>query len=392
MDSRESHEAAAAGWSGLAEIEKSLPSTYYFDPAHHARELQRVWYRNWIYLCRADTLADPLAYRVFEIGDQQVLLLRDETGVLRAFHNTCRHRGAVLCRHDQGTLKTRRLTCPYHNWTYNLRGELVGVPSHGRAVPIELKDFPLYDLRVEIWGGFVYVSLAGANTPKLRPFFDEDLEALANWPLASLAVGHTHTRIIECNWKIFWENYSECLHCPNVHPGLSRMVPIYSRGILAEQEDPNWRAYADTDDPKYKGGLRSGAETWSLDGKTTGHAIPGLSERDRRAGVAYLTSLPSHYLAAHVDYVRSVRLRPLGPERTEVFSEWLFPPETLADPGFDLDNIVQFALEFAAEDADVCELNHRGLKAARHVSGVLMPEELHVHRFQNWLRAQLVAP
>ncbi len=388
MDNRESQDVASAGWTG-GKVEASLPSEWYYDPAQYLRELQHLWYKDWIYLCRADALAAPLAFQLFDIGTQQVLLLRDETGELRAFHNTCRHRGAALCRESRGKLPTRRITCPYHAWSYDLRGALVAVPTHGRPVPVALADYPLYALPIQIWGGFVYVSLAESAPPPLRPFFDEDLDCLANWPLAELKLAYTHTRIVQSNWKIFWENYSECLHCPGVHPGLSSMVPIYSRGILAEQDDPNWRDFADRDDPKYKGGLRRGAGTWSLDGTTAPYHFPNLTEAERRAGFAYVTSLPSQYLAAHVDYVRSVRVRPLGPERTEVVAEWLFPEQTLSDPAFDLMNIVQFSIDFLGEDADVCELNQRGIRSARHRAGMLMPEEIHVHRFQEWLRAGL---
>ncbi|HLY58502.1 MAG TPA: aromatic ring-hydroxylating dioxygenase subunit alpha [Stellaceae bacterium] len=388
MDNRDAQDVASAGWTGLRTIEKTLPSRAYLDPAHHQHELERIWYRDWVYLCRADTLAGPLDYRVFDIGTQQVLLLRDEAGQLRAFHNTCRHRGAALCAESEGTLRTRRITCPYHAWTYNLQGRLVGIPTAGRPVPVKLDDYPLHIVEIRQWGGFVYVSLA-VEPPPFRPFFDEDLDCLERWPLAELKVGATHLWTVKCNWKIFWDNYSECLHCPGVHPGLSRMVPIYSRGILAEQEDPNWQDYADRSDPTFKGGLREGAATWSLDGRSSGHEFPGLSAADRAAGYAYITILPAQYLAAHVDYVRSVRIRPLGPEATEVYAEWLFPEAALADPGFDLRNTVQFSIDFLDEDAAVCELNHRGLRSIRHQEGVLMPEEIHVHRFQNWVRARL---
>jgi Rieske 2Fe-2S family protein len=380
---------AAGGWNGLRQPEPSLPSLWYYDPAHHETELQSIWYRNWVYLCREDTLAGPLAYRVFDIGSQQILVLRDEEGGLKAFHNTCRHRGATLCREAAGKLKTRRITCPYHAWTYDLAGALVGVPTYGRRLAINPSDYALYDVKLISWRGFVFVSLAEGEAPPVFPFFDEELNRLAHWPLEDLVVAHTHTRIIQANWKIFWENYNECLHCPGVHPSLSRMVPIYSRGIQGEQDDPDWQAHAAETDPKYKGGLRQGAATWSKDGRSSGHEFPALDDEDRRTGFSYVTSLPSMYLAAHVDYVRSVRLRPLGPEVTEIYAEWLLPRETLDDPAFDIKNMVEFGLEFMEEDAAVCEVNQRGIRSSRHVQGMLMPEEYHVHRFQNWVRAQL---
>ena len=94
----------AAGYNGLTELTEGLPAEAYFEPRHFERELQRIWYRNWIYVCRSSELAARRAFRTFELGDQRVLLVRDDNGSLKGFHNTCRHRGAVLCRETKGTL------------------------------------------------------------------------------------------------------------------------------------------------------------------------------------------------------------------------------------------------------------------------------------------------
>jgi Rieske 2Fe-2S family protein len=158
---------------------------------------------------------------------------------------------------------------------------------------------------------------------------------------------------------------------------------------LEERDDPQWGAHAADADPKFKGGLRAGAATWSLNGKTTGIPFPGLSDEDRKAGHIYMTSMPSVFLVGHVDYVRVVRLLPLGPERTELRVEYLFSPQTLADPEFDMRNIVDFTNRVMTEDAQVCELNQSGLRAGPHVRGVVMPEEYVIRQFHEWLRAEL---
>jgi len=204
-----------------------------------------------------------------------------------------------------------------------------------------------------------------------------------------LVVGHVLQKEIHCNWKVFWENYNECLHCPGVHLQLSQLVPIYGRGLLEERDDPDWRAHAADPDPKFKGGLRSGAVTWSMDGRATVEGFAGLSPEDRRAGSVYMTALPSMFIVGHLDYVRVVRLRPLGPERTELRVEYLFAPDALAQPGFDLDNIVDFTNRVMTEDAEVCELNQRGLHAAAHRRGVVMPEEYLIRQFHEWLETEL---
>jgi Rieske 2Fe-2S family protein len=117
--------------------------------------------------------------------------------------------------------------------------------------------------------------------------------------------------------------------------------------------------------------------------------FPTLSEQDRKLGQVYLTSQPSVFIAAHIDYVRTVRLLPLGPERMELRAEYLFAPMALASESFDLRKVVDFADLVMSEDARACEINQRGLHALPHRVGVLMPEEYMVHSFHQWIRARL---
>jgi glycine betaine catabolism A len=370
-------------------IEPSLPAAWYFDPAQHQQELERIWYRHWVYVGRADAIARPLDYLTHRIGTQVVLVLRDERGVIRAFHNTCRHRGAALCREPSGRLAGGRITCGYHGWTYNLRGEISRVPLHDRPRPDGLDGLGLYAVAVTDWRGFIFVNLGGGDSSTFESGLREAIESLSHWPLAELQVGHAQARTLQCNWKIFWENYNECLHCPAVHPALSALVPIYKRGIMEPGDDPDWAAHRDSVDPAYRGGLRPNVVSWTVNGRACGASFEKLTEEERRIGYHYLTHVPSMYIAAHVDYVRVVRLRPVSPESTEVFTQWLFPADTLGAPGFDLQNTVQFAAEVMTEDAAVCELAQQGQHALAHSCGVLMPEEYAVHDFQQWVREEL---
>jgi glycine betaine catabolism A len=376
----------AAEWDGLKRTESMLPSEQYYAPQCFERELQKIWHRQWVYLCRADALPEPLDYRTFQFGTQPLLLLRDEAGQLRGFFNTCRHRGSLLCSQPQGRLGAKSLTCPYHSWTYDLRGRLARIPRHGRD---KLGDMSLYPLALREWKGFLFASLHPQAPPPFETALDDGIDAMAHWPLPDLVVGHTQTWTLRCNWKVFWENYNECLHCPNVHPALSSLVPIYGRGIMRERDDPHWREHESSTDPRFKGGLRAGAESWSSDGRAGPHRFQGLTAEERRAGYHFVTALPSLYLVGHVDYVRAVRLWPAGPELTELQAEWLFAREALADPAFDRRNSIDFVTRVMSEDGAACELAQRGLHAAPHRAGVLLPEEYELHRFHEWLRGEL---
>jgi Rieske 2Fe-2S family protein len=376
-----------AGYVGLTKSTVGLPVAYYVEPAQFRREMRAIWHRNWVYVCRSSEVSGPRSYRTFELGDQSVFLVRDEVGVLRGFYNTCRHRGAALCREHQGKFPPSGIVCPYHSWRYGLRGELLQTSSHLHAEGFRLQDFPLYRIAVTEWNGFVFIALT-EDPPAFGATFDQPLERFDAWHLSELAVGHTFRKSIACNWKVFWENYNECLHCPGVHPRLSQLVPLFGRGLQDVRDDPRWQQHAQDDDPKYRGGIRRGAQSWTMDGQPAGIPFPNLSAHDRAAGQIYMTCLPSAFIVGHIDYVRVVRLRPLGPEQTELSVEFLFLPQTLQDSR-DISGAVEFTETVMQEDADVCELNQRGLRALPHEHGVLMPEEYIIASFQQWVRAQL---
>ena len=130
----------------------TLPSHYYYDNTRYEQELAQIWYRNWLYLCRADLVAEPRTFRTFTIGSQNILVLRDDESVLQAFYNTCRHRGSTLCPEQSGQLASRRLVCPYHQWSYTLQGKLAGVPFIGAANKLTEADLSLYSVAVQGMG------------------------------------------------------------------------------------------------------------------------------------------------------------------------------------------------------------------------------------------------
>ena len=379
------------GYLGLTTPVETLPAYYYFDPAHHQRELKQIWHRNWIYVCRSSAIDKPRSYVTFELDTQSILVVRAEDNIARAFFNTCRHRGAALCRSSAGRFTSGGIVCPYHSWRYSLKGELLQTTSVQPGDGFDRREFPLYSLPLTEWNGFIFVALT-EQPPPFEKSFDLPINRLDDWQMASLAVGHTLKKTIKCNWKVFWENYNECLHCPGVHPKLAQLVPIFGRALLERRDDPSWQDHAADEDPKYAGGLRGGAQSWTMDGKPVGVLFPRVSEADRKAGHLYLTSAPSVFIVTHVDYVRVVRLLPLGPELTEMSIEFLFLPETLADPQRDISGAVEFTNIVMSEDAEICEVNQRGLHALPHQQGVLMPEEYAIRQFQDWVRSELSRP
>ncbi len=375
------------GYLGLTSTKKSLPREAYLSTDCYQRELDLIWCRHWLYVAHDSELPAVGDYRLLTVGDQEVILLRDEAGELQAFHNVCRHRGSVLLTDEAGRLPSGRLTCPYHAWSYSLQGDLQRVSSRHCPVDFDMTALSLHSVALTNWRGFVFISLA-----EEPPTFDAALDypdALMRWPLEQLQVGYQMAKTVACNWKVFWENFNECLHCPGVHPELSALVPLYRKSLMEPADAPYWRSETAAD-PDYQAGLREGARSWTKDGELCAAQLPGLEEEDVQRGHTYVTALPTCFLVGHADYVRIVWLRPIGPTFTEISAQWLFHPDALADPAFDASGVAAFAEGVLSQDARAAELNQRGLNSRAFRQGVLMPEEYDVHNFQRWVREQLV--
>ena len=168
----------------LTRLATGLPSSWYYDPTQYARDLEVFWYRRWIATCRAEEIAEEGDWRVVRIGTQSIVLLRGEQGELRAFHNTCRHRGSILCTDNTGRFARRRIVCPYHSWTYDFGGNLIATPRRMPTPDFDPKKFSLFEVATATWGGFVFVNLAGRKDRRSR-------NRLAFFPTASRATVST---------------------------------------------------------------------------------------------------------------------------------------------------------------------------------------------------------
>lgn len=361
---------------------EGLPRAAYVDPGWYDREMATIFARQWVMVGReADFTAGTM--RRVTVGAAPVIVLRDDQGGLAAWHNSCPHRGSELCRHDEEAVG-KLIRCPYHAFAFAAAdGRLV---STAHAVPTEDFDRSAHGLKpvsLRVWNGFVFLNLSAKPGPL---WADVGLDTLANWPMDRLVTGHRWQVDVGCNWKAFWENYSECLHCPGIHPELCDMVPIYGRGIMGPSEALGW-----TPDDAARPNLRQGAESWTADGAPCGPVFAGLTEAERQAGYSFVTLWPSTYVVAHVDYVRSVRIVPMGPEQTRLIAEWYFPQETLDLPGFDAAKVADFAKIVMMQDGEASEMNQRGMRSPAFTAARLMPEEYEIHRFQQWVLTEMEA-
>jgi Rieske 2Fe-2S family protein len=357
----------------LAEA-RTLPRRVYTDAAIFALESRALFGRMWLAVGREEDLPEAGSYLTRAIGEEKILVVRGEDDALRAFFNVCRHRGARLVEEPCGRLRGA-LGCPYHAWTYALDGRLLRAPRAEAAFRPE--DFPLLQARLETFGGFVFVNLDRDAAPLAQTF--ADLPGLARYRLADLRRAKRVEYTVDANWKVIAENYSECYHCPLVHPQLSRISDLTS-GFFQTGAC-------------FNGGpmqLREGFDTMSLTGTTRLPPIAGLSDADRRL-VNYYVVYPNLMLGLHPQYVLTHQAWPLAPDRTRVVCEWLFPAESLAASGFDPADMVEFWDLTNRQDWALCERVQRGAASAGYAPGPYHPTERCVHAFDKWY-AEAIAP
>jgi Rieske 2Fe-2S family protein len=364
----------------LERLEPGLPASWYRDPAHHQRELDVFWYRRWIAVAREEEIAAPGDWKLARIGTQSLVLLRGEAGELRAFHNTCRHRGSVLCTAEEGRFARKRIVCPYHGWTYDLAGRLIATPRRMETPDFTTQDFSLFAVQADLWGGFVFVNLSADREP-LRSVLGDVERRYQRYGFEKLKIGKRIVADVKANWKLLAENFCECFHCPPVHPEFCRIVTSYQdagawglRGTLEAK-------------PEY----RAGARTLTLDGSARLPAFQGLTEEEKQRLYAAEMVLPNLFLNVHPDYVNSQLVFPTGPESVRIVYDWLFEPQHLPLAQADLQHYVALWEITNRQDAQNCEWQQQGLQSREFKHGVYVPQEFDAHRFDQWVRAALQA-
>jgi Rieske 2Fe-2S family protein len=341
---------------------RMLPRDAYTSPRVFAFEQERFFAGSWICVGREGDLEGTGAQRAVRVGGAGVLLARGSDGRVRAFANTCRHRGHELLGVGEQTTR-RTVLCPYHAWTYDLDGALRVAPGfrdHGDFRPA---DHGLVELPLESWHGFLFVNGSGDAPPFAKHVGALD-DLAAPYRMERLVPLATHRYDLACNWKVVLENYHECYHCPLIHPELCQVSPPASGDNF--ELDGAW--VGGTMD------LKDHAVTMSLDGHSDGVPIPGL-DTERLRTVAYLGLFPNLLLSLHPDYVMTHLVEPLGPALSHVVCSWYFPPEATERPGFDPSYAVEFWDRTNRQDWAACESVQRGMASPHFQPGPLAPAE-----------------
>jgi Rieske 2Fe-2S family protein len=340
----------------------TLPGRYYTSPEVFANEQETIFLRHWLCVGREEMLPQAGNYAVRTLGTQSVIVVRDQSQQICAFHNVCRHRGTRICEASSGTFG-RTIQCPYHAWTYGLDGQLIGAPSMDAACGFDKSDFPLHPAPLATWDGFIFLSLSKPPAP-FEETFAPLIDRFAPYNLPQLRSVRRIDYDVRANWKLIFQNYSECYHCPTIHPALAKLTPSDSGAN-------------DLTSGPFLGGhmtiLRKGG-SMSASGRACAMPVGDLSPEDLQR-VYYYSIFPNMLLSLHADYVMVHTLWPESPERTRIECDWLFHPDAAARDGFNPDDGVGFWDTTNRQDWHACELSQLGVASRAYTPGPYSPRE-----------------
>lgn len=327
----------------------TLPSRYYHDAEIHRRELRTIFHRSWCYVGHASQLPRAGDYRVEQVADQCILLLRDRESRLRAFFNVCQHRGHQLLQ-GAGSGK-KRIVCPYHAWTYGLDGRLLQAPHTEHVEGFDRHDFSLRPVRLADCAGLLFANLDGdaADFEREYPGFEETVTTSLP-DHGSFVPVHRFDFDIAANWKIVVDNFSEGYHIPVAHRLLSQVLDN-TTGICRrrEQRYAFFESRSKSGYDGYRIDAGSSYRSWTLWPNTCMLSLPGCEN------------------------LVVIRMAPDGPGRCREHADLLAAPHT---PASRLEAVRQlFAEQFNVEDIAIVESVHRGLESLGYDQGRYVVDE-----------------
>ncbi len=356
----------------------NLPGKFYYDEQIYRQELERIFYRSWLCVGREQDIPKPGSFVTRKIGTESIIITRGSDHKLSAFYNVCRHRGAQLLREEQG--QCRSIRCAYHAWTYALDGTLIGAPHTEHLLDFSKEDYRLFPLTVQSWGGFLFLTFQqeGLSLPQYLGDFIRKWEGV---PLAELQRGDRIVYQVAANWKIVCENFSECYHCPAIHPELNR-ITYYRHGdndAFLSKKGPLQGTFS--------GGwmeLSGDYQSMTLTGYTDRPPLRGLRMEDRRRIYYYLV-FPNLFFSLHPDYLMIHTVWPQNPTSSLVVCEWFFEPASMAAPGFSVQDAVEMWDRINRQDWQVCALSQNGLQSRAYTPGRYTALETMVHDFDAYI-------
>ncbi|KAK7291851.1 hypothetical protein RIF29_07334 [Crotalaria pallida] len=338
------------------------PTSWYTHPSFFHLELDRVFYTGWQVVGSTEQIKDPLDFFTGRLGDVEFVVCRDENGKVRAFHNVCRHHASLLA---SGSGQKSCFVCPYHGWTYGLNGALLKATRISGMRDFNVKDFGLIPIKVATWGPFVLINLEKESLSHQKEFDNHNVaeewlgscsEILStNGVDSSLSYVCRREYTIECNWKVFCDNYLDGgYHVPYAHKGLASGLKLDSYAITMFER----------------------VSIQSCEGNSSEENYDRLG---RKAIYAFI--YPNFMINRYGPWMDTNLVLPLGPNKCQVVFDY-YLEHSLKDESDFIEKSLHDSEKVQIEDIVLCEGVQKGLQSPAYSVGRYAPKvEQAMHHF-----------
>ncbi len=393
----------------------ALPGAFFADEALYEAELDIIFARHWIFLASAAEIPEGGDYRTYQIGRYPIFLLRRDDGAIVAFHNTCRHRGSRILQHEAG-IAGATLMCPYHRWTYDLDGRVLGCGGTGERAQAQP---PLKAVHVRTIEGLVFVCLADDPPADIADMSARITPYLAPHMLTRTKVAKQVEILEHGNWKLTIENNRECFHCaghpellnslfeflgqPHEHTMSEKERGEYCRFLAARQTSQGlWQQfglpYALIEELHGRAtGFRTerlvldgAGESMTPDTRAASRRLLGAFT-DARLGTLHLHVQPNAWFHFMADHVLTFCTLPVGRNRTLVRTTWLVHADAEEGVDYNLANLTSVWDATNRQDAEFVAETQRGVSSPAYLPGPIGDNEFMVNRFHSWYEERLRA-
>jgi choline monooxygenase len=358
---------------------ETMPAFAYTSPEFYQREVERIWRKTWNFIGSADQIRNNGDYFTLNFAGVPIIVLRDHDGKMRAFANTCRHRGSELL---EGKGNCKLIVCPYHSWTYELSGDLRGTPEMDKTLNFNKADYALISIAIDTWGNFLFINF-DKNPEPLKKHLGDLPEKLAPYRLENMALARRKSFQMDCNWKLFVENAKESYHIGTVHRAtINQYASAKAAGYWVEKATGDYVVTF----AQHEGSMAL------LKGARGFPTIESLEGR-REAGGTYAPLIyPSTYLACTIDCAWYLEMHPISASKTYMVHGALFPRDRLDRPDFEevAKNYYHRWDVTIEEDILASVRQQRGLETPFAPSGRVSHREPLVHEIDNWILDRVI--
>lgn len=392
----------------------SLPAPFYTTPEVFDLDMDTIFSERWVFAASVADIPEAGSYYSFKLHNNSIFIVKDDDGKMRAFYNTCCHRGSKLC--DEGRGSFAKIVCPYHQWTYELDGRLIYAPQMPKD--FDLSKYSLTEIALENIGGLLFICLSD-NPPDsiqevkriLAPYID--IYQIENTKVAGQLDIVEHT-----NWKLLMENNRECYHCNSNHPEL--MVPLYDYGFgydiagdsgevcdadkefnqLYKDKVQEWEAlnipYKEVSFPD---GLWLRAARLPLAHNSLSHTTDGklgckklftpFKEPESSSLSVWLH--PNSWFHFMCDYIITFNVMPISSSQSLVRTTWLVNKDAEEGKDYDPEHLMNCWTQTNGQDRQLVERNYQGVLSNAYKPGPYSPSEVFVDNFVSWYVKQIKA-